>query len=435
MKAKKVGAAMGRKYSREETAERMPEEEYRSYREQVYDCVKRQIDTTREWSDEQVRELIDEAVLRTARDLYADVEEKRKLGREIFHELRGYGVLQELLEDETVTEIMVNGPDSIFIERNGVLEQTEKRFLSAERLEEVIQQMVSRVNRTVNDTRPIADIRLADGSRANIVLNSIALNGPALTIRKFPREGMTLEKLKGLGAISEEAAVFLTKLVEARYNIFISGGTGSGKTTFLNALSQFIPREERIITIEDSAELQIRGIPNLISMEVRNANIEGDHEITIRDLIKTALRMRPTRIIIGEIRDQAAFDLLSAWNTGHDGSLSTGHANSPGDMLSRLESLALLGADIPLAAIRKQIASALDLIIHVSRMRDRTRKVTEITEVLNCQEGEIEINQLYVFEEEGVDENGMIKGRLRRTSNPMIQLQKLRKAGIDLHGL
>ncbi len=355
--------------------------------------------------------------------------------RRLFHDIYGYGVLQELLEDEEITEIMVNGTQNIFVERGGEICQTDCRFESRQRLEDVIQQMAAGVNRSVNESCPIADVRLPGGERVNIVLDCIALNGPIVTIRKFPAEGMTMERLIELGSLTPEAADFLNLLVTARYNIFISGGTGSGKTTFLNALAGFISRDERIITIEDSAELQINNIPNLVKMEVRNSNVEGKNEITIRDLIKTSLRMRPTRIIVGEVRDSAAIDMLSALNTGHDGSLSTGHANSPADMLSRLESLVLMGMEIPLLAVRKQIASALDLIIHLGRLRDRSRKVLEITEVLECQDGEIELNPLFCFAEEGETAEGKICGQLKRTTNPFVQMGKLQRAGLSIHGL
>jgi pilus assembly protein CpaF len=323
---------------------------------------------------------------------------------------------------------MVNGSDYIFIEKEGRIYPYDKCFESQQKLEDIVQQMVSQSNRIINEANPIVDARLSDGSRVNIVIPPVSLDGPVITIRKFPEKPMTMNQLIQVNSISEEAATFLKQLVIAGYNIFISGGTGSGKTTFLNVLSNFIPQDERIITIEDSAELQIRDIPNLVRLEVRNANTEGSNEITIRDLIKTALRMRPDRIIVGEVRDASAMDMLQALNTGHDGSLSTGHANSPRDMLSRLESLVLMGAELPLLAIRKQIASALDIIVHLGRLRDKSRRVLSIVEVLDCKEGEIQMNPLFAFEETG-EEDGKILGELKR-ENDLVKKDKLYRAGI-----
>jgi len=315
--------------------------------------------------------------------------------------MRRLDVLQPLIDDKSITEIMINGPDSIFIERDGRVSKLNVKFESRRKLEDVIQTIVSRVNRTVNEASPIVDARLPDGSRVNVVLPPIALNGPVVTIRKFPEKPMTIEQLIKYGSITEEVAEVLERLVKAKYNIFICGGTGSGKTTFLNALSNFIPKDERIVTIEDSAELQITGVENIVRLETRNANTEGKGEITIRDLIRTSLRMRPERIIVGEVRGKEALDMLQAMNTGHDGSLSTGHANSTKDMLSRLETMVLSGAEMPLEAIRQQIASAIDIIIHLGRLRDKSRRTLEITEVVEYKNGQIVLNPLYEFVEEG----------------------------------
>ncbi len=309
---------------------------------------------------------------------------------------------------------MINGTQSIFYERGGRLYQSDRRFVSRDKLEDVIQQIVAGSNRLVNEASPIVDARLKDGSRVNVVLAPIALNGPIVTIRKFPRESVTMEQLIAWGSVSSEAVNFLSMLVAAGYNIFISGGTGSGKTTFLNALSQYIPKDERIITIEDNAELRILDVPNLVSLEARNANIEGTGAVTIRDLIKSALRMRPDRIIVGEVRSDEAIDMLQALNTGHDGSLSTGHANSPGDMLSRLETMVLMGMELPLPAIRRQIASGIDVIVHLGRLRDKSRKMLEITEIVDYRDGDILLKPLYTYEEIG-EKDGKIQGIWKKT--------------------
>lgn len=386
------------------------------------------IDLTTEITDEELLNTIDQILVLKSKENYISVQEKRKLRREIFNSIRKLDILQDLVEDSTITEIMVNGPDDIFIEQNGRLHTCDRCFDSRKKLEDVVQQIVSQSNRIVNEANPIVDARLSDGSRVNIVLPPVAMDGPVITIRKFPENPITVGQLINLGSLTEETALFLKTLVIAGYNIFISGGTGSGKTTFLNVLSNYIPGSERIITIEDSAELQIRNIPNLVRLEVRNANTEGNNCISIRDLIKTSLRMRPDRIIVGEVRDAAAIDMLQAMNTGHDGSMSTGHANSPSDMLNRLEALVLLGADIPLLAVRKQIASAIDIIVHLGRLRDKSRRVLEITEVLHCEEHEIRLNPLYVFIEEGEAE-GRIIGKLVR-QNTLKHTDKLHRAGI-----
>ena len=384
-------------------------------------------------SDEEILETIDELILNRMRESCIALKEKVQLRQELFYSVRKLDVLQELVEDETVTEIMVNGPDTIFIERDGKLARWSKAFTSKEKLEDVIQQIVSGANRLVNEASPIVDARLADGSRVNVVLAPVALNGPVVTIRKFSKEAASMEQLMAWGSISREIAGFLDVLVKSGYNIFISGGTGSGKTTFLNALSQYIPRDERIVTIEDSSELKIQGIPNLVSLEARNANIEGTGAVTIRDLIKAALRMRPTRIIVGEVRSAEAIDMLQAMNTGHDGSLSTGHANSPKDMLSRLETMVLMGMELPLPAIQRQIASALDLIVHLGRLRDKSRKVLEVTEVLGYLEGEICLQTLYRFEEEGM-KNGRIEGSWKKY-HELSRRDKLLASGYDKTGM
>ena len=397
-------------------------------KDQLQQKVMEDIDLSKEITDDELLETIDRILIDYGKAEYINIQEKRRLRREIFNSIRRLDILQELIEDPTITEIMVNGPKHIFIEQNGRLYPSEKCFESEQKLADVVQQIVAHSNRIINEASPIVDSRLPDGSRVNIVLSPIAMEGPIITIRKFPSSPINIEKLIELESISKEAAEFLEKLVIAGYNIFISGGTGSGKTTFLNVLSNFIPSTERIITIEDSAELQIRNIPNLVRLEVRNANSEGSNEITIRGLIKASLRMRPDRIIVGEVRDESAIDMLQALNTGHDGSLSTGHANSPSDMLSRLESLVLLGSEIPLLAISKQIASAIDIIVHLGRLRDRSRRLLEITEVQSCKEGEIILNPLYTFVENG-EENGRVKGTLIRQGE-LIHKEKLMRAGI-----
>lgn len=386
------------------------------------------IDLSKDSSDDEILDIIDQLLLNHSKESYINMQEKRRLRKDIFNSIRKLDILQELIEDNSITEIMINGASHIFIEQNGAIFTWNKSFESKAKLEDVVQQIVSQSNRIINEANPIVDSRLSDGSRVNIVLPPIALDGPVVTIRKFPNNPITIEKLIDLESITLEASEFLKYLVIAGYNIFISGGTGSGKTTFLNVLTNFIPCHERIITIEDSAELQIRNIPNLVRLEVRNANTEGNNEITIRDLIKTSLRMRPDRIIVGEVRDAAAIDMLQALNTGHDGSLSTGHANSPVDMLSRLEALVLMGTEIPLLAVRKQIASALDIIVHLGRLRDKSRRVLEITEVLDCREGEIQLNPLYTFVEDG-EKNGRVIGSLQRL-NALTHKDKLNRAGL-----
>ncbi|MGI6621945.1 MAG: CpaF family protein [Clostridiaceae bacterium] len=350
----------------------------------------------------------------------------------VFNQMRRHDVLEPLINDKSITEIMINGPDKVFIEKNGVVEETDIVFESRERLDDLIQNMVAKVNRSVNEAEPVVDARLEDGSRVNVVLPPVALNGPLVTIRKFPDNPMTVNELIMYGSLTIDAAMFLEKLVKAKYNIFICGGTGSGKTSFLNALSSLIPQDERIVTIEDSAELQLSTIKNIARLETRNANTEGRGEISMKSLIKTSLRMRPERIIVGEVRGGEALDMLQAMNTGHDGSMSTGHANSTADMLSRLETMVLMAAPLPLEAIKKQIASALDIIIFLSRLRDYTRRTMEITEVLGYKDGEIMLNPLYIFEETGEDSKGMVIGSLKRTENPLVNRQKAKQRGIDL---
>lgn len=402
------------------------------FKDRIRSGVLRRTDLSRDSSDEEILELIDNTIIEEGQKQYIRLSEKNRLKKDIFNSLRRLDILQELVEDNEITEIMINGPDNIFIEKHGKITKWEQKFESKKKLEDVIQQIVSGANRIVNEASPIVDARLPGGSRVNVVLPPIAINGPIVTIRKFPENPITISKLIQIGSITEEVAEFLKKLVVSGYNIFVSGSTGSGKTTFLNALSNYIPKEERIITIEDSAELQIKEIPNLVRLEMRNANVEGNHEISIRDLIKSSLRMRPDRIIVGEIRDGAALDLLTAYNSGHDGSLSSGHANSPSDMLSRLETLVLFATDIPLMAVRKQVASAIDIIVHLGRLRDKTRKVLEVVEVLDCVDGEIEINKLFGFKEEGETEEGKVVGRLIKTNSDLIHIAKISKAGISL---
>ncbi|EOS70038.1 hypothetical protein C818_02010 [Lachnospiraceae bacterium MD308] len=377
--------------------------------EQLHARILEELDLTREVEDEELTKIIHQVLKEAGEREYISLSEKTALGKELFNAFRKLDLLQEFLEDDNITEIMINGTQNIFYEKEGKLYQSEKRFLSKEKLEDVIQQIAAGSNRLVNEASPIVDARLADGSRVNVILAPVALNGPVVTIRKFPKEAVTMRQLITWNSISKEVAKILSVFVAAGYNIFISGGTGSGKTTFLNALSQFIPKDERIITIEDNAELRILDVANLVSLEARNANAEGSGEVTIRDLIKSALRMRPTRIIVGEVRSAEAIDMLQALNTGHDGSLSTGHANSPTDMLSRLETMVLMGMEIPLPAIRKQIASGIDLIVHLGRLRDKSRKVLEVTEIIDYRDGEILLQPIYSFEETG-EKNGKIQG-------------------------
>ncbi len=382
-------------------------------------------------SDDELSSQIEDLTAKRTEGRYIPIDQRVQIANQIFSSIRGFGILDTIMEDDTITEIMINGPDNIFIEQKGRVHKLETKFESERRLEDVVQRIVSLAGREVNQASPIVDTRLPNGSRVNVVLPPISLRGPIITIRKFSKEPMTIQKLIEYGSLTDPVAEVLKLLVRAKYNIFISGGTGSGKTTFLNALSNFIPKDERIITIEDSAELQIEGVDNLVSLESRNANSSGAGEITIRDLIKSSLRMRPDRIIVGEVRGGEALDMLQAMNTGHDGSLSTGHANSTRDMLSRLETMVLQGTqNMPLQAIRQQISSAVDIIIHLGRMRDHTRKTLEITEVLGIdRQGDIELNPLYKFEEDKNSTLEHVSGILKRTQNKMQNVSKLQMAG------
>lgn len=392
--------------------------------------VLKEIDVSREMTDNEILEIIDEKIVEAAKEIYLSLSEKDSLRADLFNSMRKLDILQELIDDDSVTEIMVNGVESIFIERAGRLYKWEQSFESREKLLDVIQQIVSKTNRVVNEAVPIVDSRLENGARVNAVLSPIAINGPILTIRRFPDNPIGIEELLRWDSITKEAAEFLEKLVIAGYNIFISGGTGSGKTTFLNALSNFIPKDERIITIEDSAELQIVGIDNLVRLETRNSNTEGLNAITIRDLIKSALRMRPSRIIVGEVRGTEAIDMIQSLNTGHSG-LSTGHANSAKDMLSRLETMILMGMDMPLNAVRRQLTSAIDIIVHLGRLRDKSRRVLEISEITDFIDGEIIVSPIYEFEETGEEESGRILGALNKTGELKF-INKLASAGISL---
>lgn len=364
----------------------------------VYSGVRERLDLSRELEDEEIWELIYRVIAEESENRYLSLQYREALAREIFASVRKLDILQELIEDEEITEIMINGPDKIFIEKKGHIYKSDKKFQNAEKLEDVIQQIVAGCNRVVNERSPIADARLSNGSRVNVVLKPLALNGSTVTIRRFPETAITMEDYISFGSITEEAASFLKIAVKCGYNIFISGGTGSGKTTLLNILSGYIPKDSRVITIEDSAELQIKGVENLVSLETRSATGEGCEEISLRDLIRTALRMRPDRIIVGEVRGAEAFDMLQAFNTGHDGSLSTGHANSAADMLMRLEMMVLMAKELPLSAIRRQIASGIDILIHLGRMRDKSRKVMEIWEVKGMDGEEIALNPLFILE-------------------------------------
>ena len=383
-------------------------------------------------SNDELLDQLNEMVREKAGDRYLSISERSEIVNEIYSTIRGLGILDSILSDESVTEVMVNGPESIFVERSGRLLKLDRRFESERRLLDVIQRIVGMAGREVNTANPICDTRLPDGSRVSVVLPPVSLSGPVLTVRKFGRTPMTVENLIEYGSITEEIADKLKLLVKAKYNIFVSGGTGSGKTTFLNALSNFIPKDERIITIEDSAELKLNGVGNLVSLEARNANASGEGRITIRDLIRASLRMRPERIIVGEIRGEEALDMLQAMNTGHDGSLSTGHANSAQDMLHRIETMVLQGSEgLPLPAIRQQIASAIDIMIHLSRLRDHSRKTMEITEIAGCEQDRILLNPLYVFEEDESSTADRVSGALKRTKNPLVHPEKLRLQGIS----
>ena len=432
------------KGTEEEKDKRGSEKDMASLRRRLQQKLMEEIESRKSVSVDELWGLVVQAGLGVALAEYIPLKEKKDLRVRLFDSFRRLGILQELIDDRQVTEIMVNGHEKVFIERGGRTMLWEKSFDSREQLEDMIQQIVGRVNRMVNVSNPVVDARLEDGSRVHVVLPPIALDGPAVTIRKFP-EPITMEKLIGYGSITEEAAGFLRILVQSGYNIFISGGTNSGKSTFLNALSAFIPQEERVITIEDSAELKIQQVDNLVRMEARNANSEGEGQVTIRDLIRAALRMNPSRIIVGEVRSGEAFDLLTAFNTGHSG-MGTGHANSPQDMLSRLESMVLMAADLPLPAIRTQICAAIDILVHLGRLRDRSRRVLAIAEIAGMDRGEIRLNPLFAFREKGEDklhEQGKsageartrvleaVEGRLEAVGS-LIRREKLWAAGFRL---
>ena len=392
--------------------------------------IKEDLNFGEELSDEQLKDLISKYLLEKEKSYNFTLLQRKQIGKEIFDSLRKLDVLQDLIDDDEITEIMVNGPETVFVEKRGNINKTNLKFESREKLLQVINQIVSGCNRTVNESVPIVDARLKNGARVNVVLYPIALNGPILTIRRFPDKPITMDRLMELEAVSEEAVAFLQKAVKAKYNILVSGGTGSGKTTFLNALSQYIPSDERIITIEDSAELQILGIENLIRMETRNANLEGGKGITIRDLIKTSLRMRPTRIIVGEVRGEEVSDMIgSAMNCGHDGSMSSAHANSAADMLLRLENMFLMSAPLPVDAIRRQVASGVDMIVHLGRLRDKSRKVLEITEIEGIEKEEIRLNPLFLFQESSEEKSEKVEGKLKRVGE-LIHTYKMENAGI-----
>ena len=398
------------------------------YVQALQGIVLERMDVSRELTDQELWDLIDAAVIEH-RDPAASLNVRESARQQVFYALRGLDVLQELVEDPQITEIMVNGYQQIFYEKQGRIHKWDRQFASREKLEDVIQSMVAVGNRMVNESMPIVDTRLRDGSRVNIVLEPVAIDGSVITIRKFPAKPMQMADLLRIGSLSEQMAEWLQVLVAAGYNIFVSGGTGSGKTTFLNALSGYIPSDVRVVTIEDSAELQLRGIPNLVRLETRVSNLENVAEISIRQLIRTALRMRPDRIIVGECRGAEALDMLQAMNTGHDGSLSTGHANSCQDMLRRLETMVLMGMELPISAIRAQIASGIDVLVHLGRLRDRTRKVLDIMELDGMSQGEIRLNPIYHFEETG-EQDGMVIGEWRQ-QHTLIHREKLLAAGLE----
>lgn len=405
--------------------------DYQEYKKQLRENVLSKLDYTKEQSDEEVFALIDTVILEWEQGRLLPVSVSRRLRTELFDSLRRLDILQNLVEDPQITEIMINGPNHIFMEKAGVITRWEHGFESREKLKDVIQQIVAGCNRVVNEASPIVDARLPNGSRVNIVMDPIALNGPIVTIRRFPDKPIDMDRLIENHSITAKVAEFLKTLVMAKYNIFISGGTGSGKTTFLNVLSGFIPKDERIITIEDSAELQLQGVQNLVRLETRNSNVEGCREITMRELIKSSLRMRPDRIIVGEVRGAEAADMITCLNTGHEGSLSTGHANSAKDMLARLETMILMGMPIPLEAIRRQIASGIDVLVHLGRLRDGSRKVLEIVEIVGYEQGEFILNTLYEFEECGEEEENEVIGSLCKKGE-LIHDKKLGTANLQL---
>ena len=409
----------------------MSRDSYESLQTHIYQTVIEKMDFNKDLSDREIFELIDDVIVSESKRRTIEITDRGKLKEEVYHAIRKLDVLQQFIDDPDITEIMVNGKDRIFIEKNGILTKTDSFLLTDEKLNNLILQIVSKCNRRVNESSPIVDARLEDGSRVNVVMSPISIDGSAITIRKFPKNPITMETLIRLESISEEAVNFLKTLIVAGYNIFISGGTGSGKTTFLNALSAFIPQEERIITIEDSAELQLLGLPNLVRLETRNQNAEGCMQISIRDLIKTSLRMRPDRIVVGEVRGEEAVDLLQCLNTGHDGSMSTGHANSAPDMLSRLETMVLMGMDLPIGAVRRQIASGIDILVHLGRLRDKSRKVLQIVEIVDYKDGEIRLNTLFEYEEIGENEEGKVVGTLQKKAE-LTHKEKLLAAGFHV---
>lgn len=404
------------------------EELYKQIRHNVY----QNLDIARNITDDELYSVIDSCIYDASRQKIISIRQKEELRNRIYNSIKKLDILQELLENPDITEIMVNGKDNIFYEKSGYIEKWNKHFDSEQKLADIAQRIAAMSNRMVNEACPIVDTRLEDGSRVNIVLPLVAMDGPVITIRKFYDKPLTIDRLIELGSITEEAAHFLEKLVKSRYNIFISGGTGSGKTTFLNVLSDYIPDDERVITIEDSAELQLHNIKNLVRLEARMANSEGNNAVAIRDLIKSSLRMRPDRIVVGEVRGAEALDMLQAMNTGHDGSLSTGHSNSPKDMLTRLETMVLMGMNMPVDAIRTQIASAIDIIVHLARQRDKSRKVVQIAEVGDYKNGEIELTPLFRFVEKGEGKDGRILGELVRQNADIKRTEKLKSAGITL---
>jgi pilus assembly protein CpaF len=403
--------------------------------ETLYEVIKmqviQQLKDSVDLSNQQLMELIEEVMFQASQNQFFSVVHKEQLVKQLYYSFRGLDVLQPLIDDRSITEIMINRHDEIFIEQNGIVTQYPGKFENEQKLGDIIQSIVAKVNRIVNESTPIVDARLQDGSRVNIVLPPVSLKGPTMTIRKFPEKPMTMDDLMKRGALSQDIADLLQQLVITKHNIFISGGTGSGKTTFLNALTCYIPEDERIITIEDCAELQITHLPNLVRLETRNANTEGKGGIAIRSLIHASLRMRPNRIIIGEVRGAEALDMLQAMNTGHEGSISTGHSNNTIDMLSRLETMILSGSVLPIEVIRKQIASAVDIMIHLSRMRDHSRKVTEIHEVIGIKDYEVQLNPLYVFVEDEESTPQRVSGMLQSTGNKLENKQKFTIAGLS----
>lgn len=378
-------------------------------KETIREKVISTIDMTREPQEKELHEIIDRIMEEELKEKYLTIKERIKIHKEVFNSIKGLGILEDLLEMDEVTEIMINGRNHIFIEKAGRIIPYDDSIESEERLQDIIQQIVAKTNRRVNESNPIVDTRLEDGSRVNVVLPPVALDGAVITIRKFAKEKITINQLIKWGTLTREVSDLLEKMVVAGYNIFVSGGTGSGKTTFLNVLSNFIPNDQRVVTIEDSAELQLKSVDNIVRLEARQANSQGENEITIRDLIKTSLRMRPDRIIVGEVRGAEALDMVQSLNTGHDGSMSTGHGNSPKDMLARLETMVLMGADIPLNAIRSQLAAGIDIMVHLARMPDKTRKVIEINEIQEFKDNHIILNKLYCMENGKLKKVGTLK--------------------------